>query len=54
VAACDSQPLKACLERNNNDRSKCLAEWEAFKRACAAPKSSAAPFHPTSELPRDH
>jgi hypothetical protein len=36
VKACDSEALRVCLERNNNDRSKCMKEWEDFKRACAA------------------
>ncbi|EGD73081.1 hypothetical protein PTSG_12214 [Salpingoeca rosetta] len=36
VDACDSEPLRLCLEKNNGDRSKCQKEWEAFKRACAA------------------
>ncbi|KAI8817166.1 uncharacterized protein EV422DRAFT_571006 [Fimicolochytrium jonesii] len=37
-AVCDSQPLKQCLDRNNGDRSKCLKEWEDFKRECMTKK----------------
>ncbi|KAI8369502.1 uncharacterized protein BYT42DRAFT_584699 [Radiomyces spectabilis] len=34
VEACDHKPLQECLLRNNNDRSKCMKEWEDFQRAC--------------------
>ena len=35
AGACDSEPLRRCLERNNNDRSKCEREWAEFRAACA-------------------
>jgi hypothetical protein len=32
--SCDYKPLQECLAKNNNDRSKCLKEWDDFQRAC--------------------
>ncbi|KAI9095618.1 hypothetical protein DFS34DRAFT_651404 [Phlyctochytrium arcticum] len=32
---CDSRELQECLQKNNGDRSKCQAEWEAFRKACS-------------------
>lgn len=36
--SCDYTPLKACLDKNNNDRSKCLKEWDEFQKACREKK----------------
>lgn len=36
--SCDYNPLKQCLEKNNNDRSKCTKEWDEFQRACREKK----------------
>jgi hypothetical protein len=36
--SCDYNPLKACLDKNNNDRSKCLKEWDEFQKACREKK----------------
>ncbi|KAI8990091.1 hypothetical protein BDB01DRAFT_848183 [Pilobolus umbonatus] len=38
VASCDFNPLKECLEKNNNDRSQCMKEWNEFQRACKEKK----------------
>ncbi|KAG2204036.1 uncharacterized protein EV154DRAFT_565149 [Mucor mucedo] len=38
---CDYNPLKACLEANNNDRAKCIKEWDEFQRACREKKQLA-------------
>ncbi|KAF1801134.1 hypothetical protein V8B55DRAFT_1529337 [Mucor lusitanicus] len=39
--SCDYTPLKACLDKNNNDRSKCLKEWDEFQKACREKKQKA-------------
>ncbi|KAI9299417.1 hypothetical protein BJ944DRAFT_253852 [Cunninghamella echinulata] len=31
---CDYKPLQECLIKNNNDRSKCMKEWNDFQEAC--------------------
>ncbi|KAI8072929.1 hypothetical protein BC940DRAFT_291951 [Gongronella butleri] len=37
-APCDHKPLQECLLKNNNDRSKCMKEWEEFQQACRKQK----------------
>ncbi|RCH80864.1 hypothetical protein CU097_004354 [Rhizopus azygosporus] len=37
---CDYVPLKECLAKNNNDRSKCLKEWNEFQQACRQRKQA--------------
>ncbi|RUS21501.1 hypothetical protein BC937DRAFT_92470 [Endogone sp. FLAS-F59071] len=34
VESCDHTELQQCLLKNNNDRSKCMKEWEDFQKAC--------------------
>lgn len=36
--SCDYNPLKECLAKNDNDRSKCMKEWDEFQRACREKK----------------
>ncbi|ORZ19323.1 hypothetical protein BCR42DRAFT_409575 [Absidia repens] len=38
VAPCDHRPLQECLLKNNNDRSKCMKEWNDFQQACQRKK----------------
>ncbi|KAI8047420.1 hypothetical protein BDF22DRAFT_627861 [Syncephalis plumigaleata] len=38
TSLCDYRALQACLAQHQGDRSKCMAEWEAFQQACAANK----------------
>ncbi|TPX58622.1 hypothetical protein PhCBS80983_g03005 [Powellomyces hirtus] len=38
TVVCDSRELQECLQKNNGDRSKCLKEWEDFKKACMEKK----------------
>ncbi|KAI9020407.1 hypothetical protein DFJ74DRAFT_707470 [Hyaloraphidium curvatum] len=33
---CDYEPLQKCLAANKGDRTKCLKEWDDFKRACSS------------------
>ncbi|ORX62101.1 hypothetical protein DM01DRAFT_1072234 [Hesseltinella vesiculosa] len=35
---CDYKPLQECLLKNNNDRSKCVKEWDDFQQACRKQK----------------
>ncbi|KAI7875954.1 hypothetical protein K492DRAFT_172950 [Lichtheimia hyalospora FSU 10163] len=37
-ATCDYKPLQECLLKNNNDRSKCMKEWQEFQQACREKK----------------
>jgi hypothetical protein len=43
ASACDYRALEACLRAHNNDRTRCQAEWEAFRSAahCAKPTAAA-------------
>ncbi|ORZ02801.1 hypothetical protein BCR43DRAFT_449830 [Syncephalastrum racemosum] len=38
---CDHKPLQECLLKNNNDRSKCLKEWNDFQQQCKEKKLQA-------------
>jgi hypothetical protein len=34
VQSCDHKPLQECLAKNNNERSKCMKEWNEFQEQC--------------------
>jgi hypothetical protein len=38
VQSCDHKPLQECLKKNNNDRSKCMKEWNEFQEQCRRAK----------------
>ncbi|KAG0163627.1 hypothetical protein DFQ30_011253 [Apophysomyces sp. BC1015] len=41
AVSCDYKPLQECLAKNNNDRAKCMKEWDEFQRACREKKQLA-------------
>ncbi|KAI9284097.1 hypothetical protein BC943DRAFT_361444 [Umbelopsis sp. AD052] len=40
VQSCDHKPLQECLKKNNNDRSKCMKEWNEFQEQCRRAKQA--------------